>query len=83
MKSYYAEQSPRGFGNEVNTYRFTTKAARDKWVAEHESDGDVNSASQGARAITADQARKNVAFRSRDLHKFGYGRLTTLGSTSC
>ena len=63
MKSYYAEQSPRGFGNEVNTYRFTTKAARDKWVAEHESDGDVNSASQGASAITADQARKNVAYK--------------------
>ena len=63
MKSYYAEQSPRGFANETNTYRFTTKAARDKWVAEHESDGDCNSASQGATAITADQARKNVAYK--------------------
>ena len=63
MKNYYAEQSPRGFANETNTYRFTSKASRDKWVAEHESDGDCNSASQGASAITADRARKNVAYK--------------------
>ena len=75
MKSYYAEQSPRGFANETNTYRFTTKAARDKWVAEHESDGDCNSASQGATAITADQARKNVAYKgdaSTESYNSGY-----------
>jgi hypothetical protein len=63
MKSYYAEQSPRGFANETNTYRFTTKAVRDKWVAEHESDGDCNSASQGARSITAAEARRNVGYK--------------------
>jgi hypothetical protein len=66
MKNYYAEQSSRGFANETNTYRFTTKAARDEWVAEHENDGDVNSSSQGASAITADQARKNVAYKGDD-----------------
>ena len=63
MKTYYAEQSPRGFSNETNTYRFTTKAERDAWVAEHASDGDVNSAACGARAISAKQARANVGFR--------------------
>ncbi len=63
MKSYYAEQSPRGFSNEVNTYRFATKAARDAWVAEHESDGDCNSASQGAKRITAAEARRNVGYK--------------------
>lgn len=67
--NYYAEQSPRGFGNEVNTYRFATKEARDKWVAEHEDDGDCNSASQGARAITASKARKNVRYRGDEVTK--------------
>lgn len=62
-KSYYAEQSPRGFANEVKTYRFSTKAERDAWVAEHAGDGDVNSAACGARAITAKQARANVGYR--------------------
>lgn len=32
MKYYYAQKSPRGFGNEVATYRFTTKSARDEFV---------------------------------------------------
>lgn len=61
--SYYAEQSPRGFANEVHTYKFATRAARDQWVAEHTDDGDCNSASCGAQAITAKQARANVSYR--------------------
>lgn len=63
MRSYYAEQSPRGFGNEVNTFRFPTKSERDAWVTKHKDDGDCNSASQGARAITAAEARKNVSYK--------------------
>ena len=63
MESYYAEQSPRGFANEVNTYRFKSKQARDAWVEEHRHDGDVNAASQGARAITAREARENVGYK--------------------
>jgi hypothetical protein len=63
MKHYYADQSPRGFANEINTYRFASKAERDAWVAEHASDGDVNSATRGGRAITAKQARVNVSYR--------------------
>jgi len=63
MKHYYAEQSPRGFANETNTYRFSSKAGRDTWVTKHASDGDVNSAACGACAITEKQARKNVGYR--------------------
>ena len=63
MRNYYAEQSPRGFANEINTFRFNSEAARDRWVSEHEIDGDVNSASQGARAITAAEARHNVSYK--------------------
>jgi hypothetical protein len=61
--AYYAEQSPRGFANEINTYRFATRATRDKFVAERENDGDCNSAALGARAITARDARRNVGYR--------------------
>jgi len=61
--AYYAEQSPRGFANETNTYKFAAKRARDKWVADHKDDGDVNSASQGASAISAKAARKNVGYK--------------------
>ena len=61
--SFYAEQSPRGFANEISTYRFTTKAKRDSWVAEHEDDGDCNSSSMGAKSITAAEARKNISYK--------------------
>lgn len=54
---YYASQSPRGFANEVGVHSFPSRLARDEWVAEHEDDGDVNSAACGARAITARQAK--------------------------
>jgi len=57
---FYAQQSPRGFANEVITYFFATKASRDKWAEMHKDDGDCNSASQGAEAIKAKQARLNV-----------------------
>ena len=63
MRNYYAEQSPRGFANEINTYRFSSKIARDKWVAEHGADGDMNSASRGTTAITAKDARQNVRYK--------------------
>jgi hypothetical protein len=68
-KHFYAEQSPRGFANELHTYRFTTKAARDKFVADHCNDGDCNSALTGARAITAKQAMANVNYAGDALTK--------------
>ena len=63
MRNYYAEQSPRGFANEVVTHRFGSKVERDQWVTEHESDGGMNSAACGARPISAIQARRNVGYR--------------------
>ena len=75
MKHYYAEKSPRGFANEMNTYRFKSKIERDEWVDRHESDGDVNSAACGARAITAKQAASNVGYRgdaATDSYNSGY-----------
>ena len=62
-KHYYAEQSPRGFANEINTYRFESKSARNAFVDEHQADGDCNSSSLGARAIDAKTAYKNVNYR--------------------
>ena len=56
--TYYAEQSPRGFANEVNVHSFASRAERDAWVEEHRSDGDVNSAARGARRCTAREARE-------------------------
>lgn len=53
---YYAVQSPRGFSNELTVHAFATADKRDLWVAQHEHDGDVNSASQGARVISAKEA---------------------------
>lgn len=61
--TYYAAQSPRGFANEIAVHSFATRRARDAWVAEHEDDGDVNSAACGAYAITAKQARKTLSYR--------------------
>ena len=69
MKHWYAEQSPRGFGNEINTYRFKSKKKRDLWVYDHENDGDVNSAARGARSITEKEARSNVAYRGDNATK--------------
>lgn len=60
---YYAQQSPRGFVNEVNTYRFRSRADRDAFVSAHASDGDVSSAACGARAVTARQAHATVGYR--------------------
>lgn len=58
--SYYAEHSPRGFANEINTYRFATKEARDKWLVGIDYTQNVN---QSAGAITATRARKNVRYK--------------------
>ena len=63
ISSYYASQSPRGFANEVIAHKFASRAARDQWVDEHRSDGDCNSATRGASACTAAQARKIVGYR--------------------
>ena len=63
MKHYYAEQSPRGFANEINTYRFTSRALRDAWVEQHKDDGDCNSANCGAETIDSETAYKNVGYR--------------------
>ena len=60
---YYAVQSPRGFANEVNVHAFASRLARDAWVAQHEDDGDVNSAARGARAVTAARAKRILADR--------------------
>ncbi len=56
-KTYYAAQRPRGFINETIVSRFASKRARDAWVTDHENDGDVNAATHGAFAITANRAR--------------------------
>ena len=56
--TYYAAQSPRGFANEINVYSFTSRSARDAWVNEHKDDGDVNSATRGAYAVTAREASR-------------------------
>lgn len=57
MRQFYAAQRPRGFANETIVRRFYNARLRDAWVADHESDGDVNAASHGAVAITASRAR--------------------------
>ena len=61
--AYYAAQSPRGFVNEIAVIRFATREDRDAWVVRHENDGDADSASQGAYAVTARQARKILRYR--------------------
>jgi hypothetical protein len=66
MRHYYAEQSPRGFANEIKTYRFASKADRDAFVEEHKNDGDCNSAACGAEAIDAKTAYANVGYRGDD-----------------
>ena len=57
---YYAKQSPRGFSNEINVYAFATKAVRDEWVGRHRFDGDVNSATRGAKICSAKDAKAIV-----------------------
>jgi hypothetical protein len=61
-RRFYAAQSPRGFANEILVHVFETRAARDAWVAEHEDDGGVNSASQGAYTITSKRAKEILAY---------------------
>ena len=63
MMTYYAAQSPRGFSNEINVYRFVGRAKRDAWVAAHADDGDSNSAALGARTITSSEARAILGYR--------------------
>lgn len=62
-RHYYAAQSPRGFANEIIVHSFPSRRARDEWVAAHEDDGDVNSASQGAYAITSERARSITDYK--------------------
>ena len=62
-RRFYAAQSPRGFANEVVVHAFPSRQARDAWVAAHEDDGDVNSAPQGAYAITGKRARQILGYR--------------------
>lgn len=56
--AYYAAQSPRGFANEINVYRFNSRRERNAWVKDHADDGDCNSAYQGAYPVTAIAARR-------------------------
>lgn len=60
---FYAQQSPRGFANETNTFAFRTRANRNNFVAKHCGDGDVNAASCGAEAISRRQAMRNVGYK--------------------
>jgi hypothetical protein len=62
-KSYYAEQSPRGFANEIIVHHFSSRAARDAWVYQHKDDGDCNSAVIGARACTAKRAQEILGYK--------------------
>jgi hypothetical protein len=62
-RRHYAAQSPRGFANEVDVHTFPSQKARDAWVSEHETDGDVNSASRGAYAITSRRAYQILGYR--------------------
>ena len=53
---FYAKQRPRGFANEINIIRFTSRRERDAWVDE-----------EGAEAITARAAKALMRKRSDDL----------------
>lgn len=64
MRHYYAKQHPRGFANECDIHRFSSRAERDAWVEKHRNDGDVNSASQGAEECTAAEARRILGRKS-------------------
>ena len=59
-RHFYAAQRPRGFINETYVHRFGSRADRDLWVNDHEGDGDVNSATHGAFAVSARFARRTV-----------------------
>jgi hypothetical protein len=63
QRNYYASQSPRGFANEINVYAFPDRRSRDRWVDQHENDGDVRSAYCGANKINARRAREIVGYR--------------------
>lgn len=41
---------------------FGSRADRDAWVEKHEDDGDANSATRGAYAITAKRARAILGY---------------------
>jgi hypothetical protein len=62
-RRFYAAQAPRGFVNEIIVHSFPSSSLRDAWVELHEDDGDVNSAAQGARTISATRARKILGYR--------------------
>ena len=57
---FYAAQRPRGFINETYAHRFDTRAERDRWVEDHQGDGDVNSATLGAFPVSQRDARRIV-----------------------
>jgi hypothetical protein len=58
MRHYYAAHMPRGFSNEVNTYRFTSRKARDQFIRET-NDGEERP-ERWAKTITAREALANV-----------------------
>lgn len=66
---FYARQAPRGFVNETLVYGFATKSARDAWVDLHYNDGGCNSALCGARACSAKEARKILAYKGNAVTK--------------
>lgn len=62
-RHFYAAQSPRGFANEIVVHIFPARRTRDAWVAAHTDDGDVNSATRGARIIGAGAAYAIAGYR--------------------
>ena len=52
-RHYYAEKSPRGFSNEIETYKFTRKKDRDNFVLENER----------TSTVTRKEALKNVNWK--------------------
>ena len=57
-RTFYAAQSPRGFANEIILHEFASRSERDAWVKAHADDGDVNSSSCGAYAISRRKAHQ-------------------------
>jgi hypothetical protein len=55
---YYAERNFSRSASEVATLGFFTKTSRDRWVAKHTAERNL----PGVRAITADQARRNMRY---------------------
>ena len=63
-RKYYAKRSPRGFGNEVNVYRFQNKADRDDFVSSF-YEPNTSDYEHPAIEITRKEAEELVSHNSR------------------